>query len=59
MLTEQPPYPEMTTRRFAFGLAEGTQTPGGFMLSRLYATDPALYLKKEFAPGQLLGGDKP
>jgi hypothetical protein len=50
-LEEHPPLPQLTMRKFSKGLLEGEETPRGFVISRLYSTDPALYLSKDYAPG--------
>lgn len=38
------------------GYLEGVETPQGFCLSRLYSTDPAMFLKNEYAPGSIYPG---
>jgi hypothetical protein len=53
-LLPAPVYPPLTTRRFAGGMLEGQETPEGFVLSRLYSTDPAMYLKSEYTPGMTI-----
>jgi hypothetical protein len=50
-LEEQPVLPQLTMRQFPGGMLEGEETPRGFVISRLYSTDPALYLSKDYAPG--------
>ncbi|MCL2578491.1 MAG: YlzJ-like family protein [Oscillospiraceae bacterium] len=40
----------------AGGQLEGQDTPQGFVATRLYSTDPALYLKNEYKPGSIFRG---
>jgi hypothetical protein len=53
-LVETPEYPELTVKSFSGGYFEGRNTPEGFVLSRLHSTDPALYLKKNYAPNSII-----
>ena len=53
-LREPPEYPQLVMKRFRGGLLEGEETPQGFVISRLYSTDPALYLKEQYGPGAVL-----
>ena len=54
-LTEEPQMQKSVARPINGGYVEGIETPGGFQLTRLISTDPALYLKKDFNPGSILG----
>lgn len=53
-LIEQPEGPAPATMEIKGGYLEGYQTPQGFVSGRLISTDPAMYLKAEYAPGSLL-----
>ena len=53
-LQEQPPIPKATLRQIDGGYLEGLETPQGFQATRLCSTNPALYLKNEYAPGSIL-----
>jgi len=53
-LLEQSEGPTMNMHRINGGYLEGRHTPQGFQASRLHSTDPALYLKNEYAPGSIL-----
>ena len=54
-LLEQSELPQLRVQQISGGYLEGYQTPQGFQTSRLYSTDPALYLKNEYTPGSILG----
>ena len=54
LLLEHPESPEMSVQRINGGYIEGHNTPQGFRAFRLHATDPAMYLKSEYAPGSIL-----
>ena len=54
MLMEQSAQPSLETRPVNGGYLEGHQTPGGFQMTRIWSTDPAMYLKKEYTPGSIL-----
>jgi len=53
-LLDQPEIPAVSMRQISGGYVEGYHTSQGFHLSRLHSTDPALYLKNEYAPGSIL-----
>lgn len=53
MLVEQPAIPETKYRPVGGGYLEGVDTAEGFRLSRVHSTDPAMYLKKGYAPGSI------
>jgi len=53
-LQEQPQLPQATMRQINGGYLEGQDTPQGFQATRLCSTNPALYLKTEYAPGSIL-----
>jgi len=53
-LREQPEIPQATMRQINGGYIEGQQTPQGFVATRLCSTNPALFLKNEYAPGSIL-----
>ena len=53
-LQEQPQIPKATMRQISGGYLEGLETPQGFQATRLCSTNPALYLKNEYAPGSIL-----
>jgi len=53
-LQEQPQIPKATMRQISGGYLEGLETPQGFQATRLCSTNPALYLKSEYAPGSIL-----
>ena len=36
------------------GIAEGTETGHGFVLTRLISTDPRMYLDRRYQPGSVL-----
>ncbi len=52
-LMEQPEQPAGALMEIQGGYLEGYQTPRGFVANRLISTDPALYLKTEYAPGSI------
>ena len=54
LLQEQPNLPQSSMRQINGGYLEGVETPQGFQATRLCSTDPALYLKNEYAPGSIL-----
>jgi hypothetical protein len=54
MLNENPAAQNVSSRAVDGGYIEGTDTPQGFQMTRLCSTNPALYLKKEYAPGSIL-----
>ena len=56
LLMEQEEARPLTARMVAGGYLEGYDTPQGFQAARLYSTDPAQYLKSEYAPGSILPG---
>ncbi len=45
--------PAQSARAFPGGVIEGVDTPEGFVVSRLCSTDLSLYLKDEYAPGNI------
>lgn len=51
MLQPECKFPPCVTMQVDGNLIEGYQSENGFQLSRLYSTDPAMYLKKEYFPG--------
>ncbi|HHY51671.1 MAG TPA: hypothetical protein GX499_00305 [Clostridiales bacterium] len=53
-LMEQPEQPPSTVMEIQGGYLEGYHSPKGFVASRLITTDPALYLKAEYAPGSII-----
>ena len=53
-LLDQPESPSASMQQIEGGYVEGYHTPQGFHMSRLHSTDPALYLKNEYAPGSIL-----
>lgn len=53
LLIEQPQSLQPSTLRIDGGILEGYETPGGFQTQRLLSTDPAMYLRAEYAPGQI------
>jgi len=53
-LCEHPEMPKLSIQQISGGYLEGYDTPRGFQASRLYSTNPALYLKNEYAPGSIL-----
>lgn len=49
-----PRKPEMIAyRNVDGGILEGVDTPDGFRIGRLISTNPALYLRADFAPGTI------
>ena len=54
LLLEQPQIPQASMRQISGGYLEGVETPEGFQATRLCSTNPALYLKNEYAPGSIL-----
>ena len=47
-----PRKPEKTVyRNVSGGLLEGVDTENGFRIGRLISTDPALFLREDYAPG--------
>lgn len=54
LLMEQPQASSAAVMEIQGGYLEGHRTPQGFVTSRLISTDPALYLKNEYAPGSIL-----
>lgn len=56
MLIEQPAVPEYTCKQVGNSFLEGVETARGLQLSRIYSTDPAMYLKKDFSPGAIYKG---
>lgn len=53
MLSEQPEIPALEQKLIAGGYVEGSNTPQGFVLSRLCSTNPSDYLDSRYAPGQI------
>ena len=51
LMAELPKPP--ATVQIAGGLLEGRETPKGFVIDRLIATDPRLYLDPALAPGAI------
>jgi len=51
MLVEQQGPSDLEVLEVPGGYAEGRRTPRGFQVARLCSTDPAMYLKPDFAPG--------
>ena len=51
-LMEQPAAPAMEVTDFAGGYLEGVRQGRDLIISRVISTDPAVYLKPEYAPGQ-------
>ena len=46
--------PRLVARKIPGGYIEGTDTPDGFMVSRLISTDLKNYLKTEYSPGSMM-----
>ena len=46
--------PRPVARKIPGGYIEGTDTPDGFMISRLISTDLKNYLKTEYSPGSMM-----
>lgn len=46
--------PRPVARKIPGGYIEGTDTPDGFMVSRLISTDLKNYLKTEYSPGSMM-----
>lgn len=56
LLSEQSTAPTASIRQIDGGYIEGVETVGGgFKATRLFTTNPALYLKNEYNPGSILG----
>jgi hypothetical protein len=53
-----PTTPPLRKRRIKLngGIAEGYQTSHGFVIDRLYSTDPMMFLKTAYTPGQVYNG---
>lgn len=41
---------QMLTKKVNGGLVQMTKHNGGYRMERLFSTDPAMYLKKEYQP---------
>ena len=53
-LLEQAESHPVSVQQIDGGYLEGYHSPQGFHASRLHSTNPALYLKNEYAPGSIL-----
>jgi len=53
-LLEQPQSAGTNMQTIDGGYLEGQHTAQGFRMLRLHSTNPALYLKNEYAPGSIL-----
>lgn len=53
LLLPESTLPPTATMTIADGILEGEPGPDGFAIRRLISTNPASYLKKEYAPGAL------
>lgn len=58
-LMEQPAAPTMEAVGFDGGYLEGVRQGGDLLISRVISTDPAVYLKPEYAPGSTYTLPKP
>ncbi len=56
MLIEQPSLPSLETRAIDGGYMEMYKTPQGLQMARLCSTDPSMYLRKEYSPGNMYSG---